>query len=394
MAKNPKWTPEEEEYLCEAWGKTSFSGISKHLGRSVNAVKIRVQRLGLPAFLESGEYVTMHQLVLALGYGGTSGSDGYKVKSWIQNRDFPVRTVKRGSSRVRVVYLDDFWEWAEQHRSFINFANMEPLALGAEPDWVAAQRRKDFEGCAIQRKDPWTADEDAKLKNLISKYQYGYAELSEMLHRSAGAIQRRCRDLNLKARPVRADNHGKDATWTDDHFRILSAGIKSGDGYMLISKAIGKSEKAVRGRVYNEYFTEDLDKVRKMIGTGEFFDNRPIPTVKQARYNSRFRTQIKHDLEDIAGILNAVAQHRRPEELKFDPYWQKQMCMNWDPIKACCTAGCENCDECDDFVRIRPQYCCRCGIDFLERTKNNFCPACRSARKKAAQRHWARTNRA
>ena len=75
---------------------------------------------------------------------------------------------------------------------------MEPLALGEEPDWVAEQRRKDFKAFAIQRKDPWTADEDSRLKMLLKQHKYGYAELSEILRRSAGAIQRRCTDLGIK----------------------------------------------------------------------------------------------------------------------------------------------------------------------------------------------------
>ena len=83
----------------------------------------------------------------------------------------PHKKVNRCS--FRVVYIEEFWEWAERYRSFIDFSKMEPLALGEEPGWVAEQRKKDFEAYAIQRKDPWGEDEDSRLKMLLSKHRGG-----------------------------------------------------------------------------------------------------------------------------------------------------------------------------------------------------------------------------
>ena len=108
------------------------------------------------------------------------------MKSWVENRGLPVHTKKVNRCSFRVVYIEEFWEWAERYRSFIDFSKMEPLALGEEPDWVAEQRKKDFEAYAIQRKDPWGEDEDSRLKMLLSKHRYSWAEISEMMHRSHG----------------------------------------------------------------------------------------------------------------------------------------------------------------------------------------------------------------
>lgn len=375
-----RWTPEEENLLCDCWGTMTVNGICKKLGRSRNAVMVRVQRLGLPSYFESGEYVTMHQLVLALGYGA---SDSYKVKSWIQNRGFPVRNKRHTQKVVRVVYLDEFWEWAEKNRSFLDFSKMAPLALGEEPDWLAEQRRKDYQAFAIQRKDPWTPDEDCRLKMLLEQHRYGYAELSEMLHRSAGAIQRRCTDLGLKERPVKADNHGPEATWTPEDLELLADGIRHGDSYTLIGQAIGKSEKAIRGKVY---LTERADKVRAYLGDGPWGTGAPEPTVKQGVHLSRTRTEVRKNLSALDAILR-----KRMNDLGYDPYWQRFMCMNWDDVGGC-FAGCTDCDSCTEFRRIKPQYCARCGGTFYERKENRFCSACRTARKKQAQRHWCRVN--
>lgn len=379
-----RWTPEDEVILCECWGTMTVAGLCKKLNRSKNAVMMKVNRLGLPPYLESGEYITMRQLILALGYSGSS--DSYKIKSWLQNRGFPVRNKRHTKKVVRVVFLDEFWKWAEKNRSFLDFSKMEPLALGAEPEWVAEQRRKDFQAFAIQRKDPWTPEEDGRLKILVEQQRYGYAELSEMLRRSAGAIQRRCTDLSLKARPVKADNHGSTATWTKEDFDKLADGIRRGDSYTLIGKAIGKSEKAVRGKVYFVYLTESQDRVRAMMGDCSWGYGAPEPTVKQAVCLSRTKTEARKNLSALVGVLRY-----RMNQLGYDPYWQRFMCMNWDDIGGC-SAGCADCDSCAEFRRIQPQYCARCGATFYERKENRFCSSCRQARKKQAQRHWCRVN--
>ena len=101
------WTAEEENYLRESWGTVTVDGICRHLNRTKNAIMVRVNRLGLPPYLESGEYITLHQLSRALGFGATS--DKYFLKSWVENRGFPLHYKRRGTATIRVVYLDEFW---------------------------------------------------------------------------------------------------------------------------------------------------------------------------------------------------------------------------------------------------------------------------------------------
>ena len=331
--------------------------------------------------LANGDYVTFNQLMLTLT--DNSQSYSYQMKSWVENRGLPVHTQRVDQCTWRVVYLDEFWAWAEQHRSFIDFSKLEPLALGKEPDWVPEQRRKDFQAFALQRKDPWTPDEDNQLIRLLKLHKYGYAELSEKLRRSEGAIVRRCRDLGLMERPVRADNHGANAAWTDAHFQGLADGIRHGDSYPAIGKKIGKSEKAIRGKVYFTYLTEDADKVRAMLGNGLWGDGAPEPTVRQGFSLSKTRTEVRKNLS----ILDALLR-KHMNDLGYDPYWQRFMCANWDPVKGC-SAGCPDCDSCTEFQRIRPQYCRMCGGEFLERKEQTYCPKCRAMRKKQAQKKYA-----
>lgn len=376
------WTKTDLDYLSENWGRTSVPTICEKLGRSKNAIMCKVNKLGLPPFLESGDYITFNQLIIAVT--GSTTNYSYKMESWVKNRGFPAHTKRKNKCTWRIVYLDEFWEWAEKNRAFIDFSKMDPLALGEEPDWVPEQRRKDFWAFANQRKDPWTPVEDNTLKSLLKRHKYGYAELSNELRRSAGAIQRRINDLKLKERPVKADNRNE---WTDTDFQILADGIRAGDSYSLIGEMVGRSEKAVRGKVYFVYLTENADKIRAMMGNGPWGSGAPIPTVKQAKTLSRTRTSTLKDISCLMGLLC----YRR-NELGCEPYWQRHMCMKWHDFKGC-TAECENCDTCAEFQRIRPQYCVRCGGTFFERQEINICEPCRIARKKQAQRKFAKTRR-
>lgn len=378
------WSAEDERYLEDKWGTVSIPGIARHLNRSVDAVKIRAQRLGLGPALMGGDYVSLNQLLKV--FYGSIGSSGYVRKSWVEERGLPVHTKQVVNNKFLVVYLDEFWEWAEKNRSFLDFSKMEPYALGEEPAWVAEQRKRDFRGFAIQRKDPWTSADDSRLIMLVQQNKYGYAELSKMLRRSAGAIQRRLQDLGVKERPLKADAHGPDSKWTDEDFEMLAEGIRQGEGYMAIGEMIGKSEKAIRGKVYFVYLTEKADKVREMMGDGPWGSGAPEPRVKQAVHLSRTRTETKDLLERLCGVLRHRTQNMKNDF--YDSYFQRSMCQNWNDRQNRCMADCDDCDSCTEFIRIRPQYCVRCGATFFEREKNIRCPACRAARKRMGARKY------
>lgn len=198
-----KWTQEEEKYLIENWGMHSVSTIAKKLGRTENAVVVRKCRLGLGAFLESGDYVTWNQLQRAIGCN--SGST-YKMISWVTNRSFPVHTKRVNNNSFRIVYLDEWWDWAEKNRDLLDFSKFEENVLGLEPDWVKGKRKHDCEKSRKYKKTHWTKAEDEKLRRLLSKGKYTYDELSKMLCRTNGAIQRRICELKITERPVKAED--------------------------------------------------------------------------------------------------------------------------------------------------------------------------------------------
>ncbi len=250
------WTQSECDYLSDKWGTVSLKSIAKNLNRSENAILIKVQRLGLSAFLESGEYISFNQLLKALG---VNGGYGYKPISWIRNRHCPVKTKRVNNSTFRVIYLQDFWKWAEQNKSFLDFSTFEENSLGEEPEWAKVKRRNDIEAKRRYIKTPWTKTEDEKLKRLVGLHKHTYSVISKMMRRTEGAIQRRCCELNLTGRPLRESPHSKWNQWQLEQIPKL---IDSGCTYEMMSAVIGKSTKAIRGKVYVMYGTENLDKAR------------------------------------------------------------------------------------------------------------------------------------
>lgn len=379
------WSQDEINYLCDKWGTSPIQAIASKLNRPAGGIIGKARKLGLGEFLMSGDYISFNQLLETVTGGG---SYSYKNISWIKNRDFPIHYKRVNQCTFRIVYLNEFWEWAEKNRSFLDFTKFEPLSLGQEPEWVAEQRKIDFQKNRIAKQTPWTVQEDERLKCLLKQHKYTYSELAALLQRSEGAIQRRCTDLNLKERPVKIDNHGPTAIWTDEHYKILAEGIRSGQAYALIAQKIGKSEKALRGKIYNVYFTENADKVRAMLGEGAWGHGAPpSPTVKQGKTLAGYRVTVKKELTDLVTILRYHIN-----KMGYEPYWQRLTCQHWDDITGC-SSGCTDCDSCTEYLRIKPQYCCRCGGTFYERKDNKFCPDCREARKKQAQKHWARINR-
>lgn len=367
-----RWTSEEEDYLREAWGEVSLPSIARHLNRTEDAVVVRKCRLKLGAFFDNGGYVTLNQLSVALGYGTI---DTYKLTSWVKNRGFPVHTCRLKEKTARVVYLEEFWQWAEKYRAFIDWSRVEPLALGEEPTWVAGQRKADYEKSRRVKTTPWSKDEDAKLIKLLNEYRYTWQELSKVLGRSCGAIQRRVCDLGIKTRPIKADNMVK---WTPEEHFLFAELIKQGCDYESMGDILGKSGKALRGKTWSVYQTENLDAVMRMIGNGTWGDGAPPKEARKVGRKPQSKT-VKLLLSELCGALIARMHQISPPLEGWTDCFQRFSCMNWDDITGCLAGG-ANCDKCKSYQRIRPQYCKRCGGAFLQKRQTDLCAPCRKAR--------------
>lgn len=257
-----RWSDEDLRYLEESWGVYQMSKICEYLDRSEGSVVQKAYRLGLHAFLDSADYISYNMLLKALGYGN---ADTYKTTSWIKNRGLPIKYKKVNRCRFRIIYLDDFWKWAKKNRDLLDFSRFEKNVLGKEPEWVARKRKHDIEKKRNYKSSPWTKTEDERLRYFLSRQQYTYFELSRMMQRTDGAILRRAIDLGIKDRPIKADSHNR---WTESEIESVVGMIQDGYGYEYMSDRLERSSKAIKGKVYTIYKTENLDKVRRLLEKG------------------------------------------------------------------------------------------------------------------------------
>ena len=242
MTKSGKWTKEEESFLYDKWGVMSLPKIAEKLDRTEIAVRNKKDRMNLGSFLESGDYITVGQLLQAMG----KRNDKYINISWIEKRGLPIFKKKVTKQRVKCVRINDFWKWAEKNKNFLDFSKFERYALGKEPEWVNAKRIRDIQSKNKYKKIPWSKDEEEYLLFL-------HAERERWK-----SIRRKLLDLGIKARPI-AENSIK---WTEEEVKTLKELISLGYDYNSIGTKINtKSEKAIRAKVYRLYGTEMLDKI-------------------------------------------------------------------------------------------------------------------------------------
>lgn len=380
------WTKEEIDYLVDAWGRVCIKTIAKNLNKSVNAIKLKASRLELGDFILASDKISFNALFNAIYERST---DSYRKNSWLKN-GFPMQKQKIIDKYVCMVDIDEFWSWAEKHKELVDFSRLGKEVLDAEPEWVDNKRKQDQLKKVNFTKEPWSKLDDEKLIFYLNQYKYSYQELSKLLHRTCGAIQRRVCDLGLKQRPVKANNHNP---WSKEDFILLGEMIKNNLSYESMSEVIGRSSKAIRGRVFDHYLTEKLDLVRQMMGNDDFGDNLPERPIRYMRLMSDSEKQTSKEL--LSNMIYFIREHAKDKSgvsEQYRDYWQKDICVNWDDIKGC-LKQCADCDSCSSFQKIQPQGCVRCGCTFYERNENKLCYDCRRARMRSFKRKYAALQR-
>lgn len=250
------WTPDEEEYLQDKWGGITIPTIAEKLDRTVNAIKLKANRLGLPRHIHSGEYLTINQF---MGEVRNNSSYSYTLNQWIE-KGMPVKYKRSINMKYKVIYIEEFWRWAKNNRTLINFAEIEEGFIGPEPKWVKEQRKADKLKTELFITTPWTKAEDYKLKHMLSKFKYSYSEISIALRRTEGAIVRRMSDLNIKMRPVKANNHNP---WNDEEITMLvDLYIKGYDSNVIAYLLKTRGAKAVQGKLERMIKEDDLKSIK------------------------------------------------------------------------------------------------------------------------------------
>lgn len=237
------WRKEEVEYLNDSWGAVRIQSIADKLNRSLNSVKLKAHKLGLGDARFHFDGITLFQLSYALG---TSYS---VLRGWVKKYEFPAqRKVFTKTNRVAVVRFEDFWKWAEVNKAMIDFSRMEKNTLGPEPEWVTVKRDADTIKKRHIKKShnhSWSDEEDRLLRSMINAYRFSYPEIAGRIKRSEGAVKRRLKDLGIKGRPVRMNNHVK---YSSDEVVLMEQLLDAGYCLEDIATRINKSALGVRGK--------------------------------------------------------------------------------------------------------------------------------------------------
>lgn len=307
------WTQKELDYIQEVWGQKTIPQIARKLGRSINAVRIKANRLGYTGQKWYGEMMSARKVSELLGIDVHTVCDYWIPKCGLKGVK---KRLGESEKTATIIMFEDLLQWLETHQDLWDSRRLELYALGMEYDWLVAKRKLDAQQLPVRKGQKWTLQEDARLVAMFRRGNMTYAEIAAELSRPVSGIGHRLHRLDV---------------W----------------------------------------------------GTGRYIGDALIEERKAK----------KLDFERLALIIrlrNTLLMYRN--STLFGVYWQKDLCMHWDEAKGC-TAGGQDCDSCTLFVRIRPQYCARCGGTFYERQENRFCQKCRTARKKQAQRKWCRQNR-
>ena len=235
------YSSDESQYLEDNWGAMSVGTIAKNLNRPISGLINKKGRLGLGSFLDNGEYITVHQLFIAIG---RTGGNDYTLKQWIK-KGFPVKRKKVHNCSFNVIYLNAFWKWAKEYRMHIDFNKFKKNVIGEEPEWVKDQRAADI-AFSKYKFTPWTKSEDNHLKSLLGLYKYSYPQLSKAMYRTEGAIKRRCIDTRVLERPLRENPH---SIWNKKQEAIVIQMYSKGYRSEIIKDYIDKSGQAINGKI-------------------------------------------------------------------------------------------------------------------------------------------------
>lgn len=119
-----RWTREEDEFIRNNIGSLGHDGVADFLGKSVNAVKIRRIRRGIPAASKRPGWLTGNDVSRYLGV------DIHAVMKWHKNglMKFEVLPGERGIMTIRQVTLY-LWATRPQHWIYFRVKNMRDFHL-------------------------------------------------------------------------------------------------------------------------------------------------------------------------------------------------------------------------------------------------------------------------
>ena len=191
--KGKDWSKEELDYIREVWGEKTVPEIAKKLGRTINAVKIKAQRMGYTGQKWYGEMMSARKVSELLGVDVHTVCD-----YWIPKCGLRGKAKRLGASKktTTIIMFEDLLKWLKTHQELWDSRRVEQFGLGAEYDWLKEKRKED--ALKPERKaQKWTPEEDQRLIQMFRRGEMTNAEMGAALGRPASGVEHRLLRLDV-----------------------------------------------------------------------------------------------------------------------------------------------------------------------------------------------------
>ena len=168
-----RWTQEELEALEKMIGTYTVAIIAKKLGRSFDAVNLKLNRIGLGGFEKSTDLLTMNQVCLMLGVQSRTVK-----KKW---KDKGLRILRRGN--YLVIHQKDLIKHLENHPEDWSAADITDDSIIMRYPWYKEKKKQDE-----KTQYHWKPEELSKLRYLRHE-GYSIREIAEKMGRSESSIK-------------------------------------------------------------------------------------------------------------------------------------------------------------------------------------------------------------
>lgn len=168
-----RWTQEELDVLESMIGTYTVATIAKKLGRSFDAVNIKLNRMGLLGFEKSTDRLTLNQMCLMLGVQSRTVK-----KKWVNKG---LRIVRRGN--YLTIRQEELVKYLKNHPEDWNALRVTDDSLIMKYPWYKEKKKQDSKSQYY-----WTDGEVSRLKYL--RHQgYSIREIGALMGRSESSIK-------------------------------------------------------------------------------------------------------------------------------------------------------------------------------------------------------------
>lgn len=191
--RGPAWTQKEIDYIQEVWGQKTIPEIARKLGRSIDAVKIKANRLGYTGQMWYGEMMPARKVSELLGVDVHTVCDYWIPKCGLKGVK---KRLGKSKKTTTIIMFEDLLKWLEAHQDLWDSRRLELYVLGMEYDWLVAKRKMDAQ-LPVRKAQKWTPQEDARLVAMFRRGNMTYAEIAAELSRPVSGIKHRLYRLDV-----------------------------------------------------------------------------------------------------------------------------------------------------------------------------------------------------